>query len=123
MIWHYDGGVKVVAFVVVVQAVLEYGVPGFGSEWGPIAFAEGYEYCSSWFLVVREVAAVFVFSFQGVIGHGGVLTGSKFKSKNKIKTRSKAKARARSKAKSKASDRSVRPTFAYLTLAHPTRAT
>jgi len=63
VIGHYDGGVEVVTFAVVMQAVLEDGALGFRSEGYAIAFAECNEYCSSSLLVVRQVAVVFVFSF------------------------------------------------------------
>ena len=61
MVCHYYGCVKVVAFAVVVEAVLEDGVAGFWGKLESVGFAECYEYCSSCFLVVREHAAVFVF--------------------------------------------------------------
>ena len=40
MIWHYDCGVKVVAFGVVMQAVLEDGISGFWGECDLIGLAE-----------------------------------------------------------------------------------
>jgi hypothetical protein len=70
MIRHYYGGVEIVAVAVVVQAVVEDGVSGFGGKWSSTAFAEGDEYCSSCFLIVREVAVVLVFSVQSLFGHG-----------------------------------------------------
>jgi hypothetical protein len=69
VIWHYDCGVEVVAFAVIMQTVLEDGVSGLRSESDSIAFTECDEYCSSRFLIVRQFAAVFVFSFQSMLGH------------------------------------------------------
>jgi hypothetical protein len=47
VIWHYDCGVEVVAFAVIMQTVLEDGVSGFRRKWDSIAFAECTEYCPS----------------------------------------------------------------------------
>jgi hypothetical protein len=69
MIGHDYGGVEVVTFAVVVKAVLEDCVPGFWGEWDAIGFAECDEDYSAGFLVVREHAAVFVFSVEGWVGH------------------------------------------------------
>ncbi len=80
VIWHYDGGVKFVAFAVVVEAVLEYDVSGFWRESGSIALAECYEYSTSCFLKVREFAPVVVFSFEAA-GHDE----PKIKDNNKVK--------------------------------------
>jgi hypothetical protein len=80
VIWHYYGCVEIVAFAVVVQAVLEYGVSGLRSESDAIAFAECDEYCPSCFLIVREHAVVFVFSVEGLLRHGNVKIKSKVKS-------------------------------------------
>ena len=64
---------KLVAFAVVVQAVLQDEVSGCGREWGLSGFAEGDEERAVGFLVVREVAAVFVQSVEGDFGeHGGL---------------------------------------------------
>jgi hypothetical protein len=62
--------VEFVTFLVIVQAMLEYCVSGFWGKWDPIPFAESYEYGSAWFLIVREVAMVVVFSFQRAVRRG-----------------------------------------------------
>jgi hypothetical protein len=84
VIWHYYGCMKVVAFAVVVQAVMEDGVSGFWDEGNSISSAEGDEYCSSCFLIVREHAAVFVFSVERGLGHEMVHIKNK-RAKTKVK--------------------------------------
>jgi len=95
VVWHYYGCVKVVAFAVVTETVMEDGVSGFWGKGNSISSAEGDEYCSSCLLVVRQHAAVFVFSFERGLRHEMVHIENK-----------------RAKPKSKASDKSVRPTRA-----------
>jgi hypothetical protein len=104
MIGHYHGGMKVVAFGMVMQAAVEDGVSGFWSESDAIGFAECNEYGSSCFLVVGEHAVVFVFSFESLFGHCRV-TGRR-------RIKAKAKSKAKQRANSRASDKSVRPTRA-----------
>ena len=64
MIWHYDRGVQYETGPVIVEAVLENGVSRVGWEGIPIVFAECDEQSASCFLVVRELAAVFVLAVE-----------------------------------------------------------
>jgi len=94
MIGHDYDRVEVVAFAVVVEAVLEDCVSGFWSEWDAIGFAECDEDGSACFLVVGEHAAVFVFSVESWVGHWnflGKVKVRKIKSKVKGKIKSKVK--------------------------------
>jgi len=102
VIWHYNRCVKIVAFAVVMHAVLEDYVSGLRSEGDSIGFAECDEYRSSCFLIVRQHAVVFVFSLESWLGHGRSKAKAKAKAKAKSKATSKAKAKAKAKAKSKA---------------------
>jgi hypothetical protein len=61
---HDDYGVKVVAFSVVVKAVLEHGVAGLRREGVAMVLAECDEEASSCGLIVRELAAIFVLSVK-----------------------------------------------------------
>jgi hypothetical protein len=65
VVWHYYGCEQVVAFSVIVEAVLEDGVAGFWGKLESVGFAECYEYCSSCFLVVGEIPVVFRISCRG----------------------------------------------------------
>lgn len=69
VIWHYYGGVEVVAFAMIVQAVVEDGVPSFREERNSVGFAEGDEDCPASSLVVGKVAAIFVFSVERAFRH------------------------------------------------------
>ncbi len=97
MVWHYNGCVKVVAFAVVVKAMVEDGVSGFWGKLNSIRLAEGDEYCSPCFLIVREHTAVFVFAFERWSGHvfGHVASACNVRSKIKSKVESKIKSKVK----------------------------
>src|ERR1700691_1626569 len=81
MIRHDDCCVEVVTLAIVVEAVVEDCVSGFWGEWDAIGFAECDEDGSACFLVVREHAAVFVFSVKSWVGHWNFLGKVKVKKK------------------------------------------
>jgi hypothetical protein len=43
MVWHYDRSMKLKAFPVIIQTVLEHGVTGFRRKRGSIALSNSHE--------------------------------------------------------------------------------
>jgi len=134
MFWHHDGGVKLVAVSVVVEAMLEDGVAGLRWERVAIVLAECDEEASSCGLIVREIATVFVpsverdggrtllsaavdlaFAFHqdySIPGLGCLsVTDEPGEVVEKQEQGLEPRTRARSRTRSKATDRSVRPTL------------
>jgi hypothetical protein len=68
MIWHYGRSMKGEALPVIMQTVLEYGVSGGRREWVSIILAKCDEECSSRFLVVGQLATVFIHPVEARVG-------------------------------------------------------
>jgi len=65
---HHHSSVKLVAFPAIVQAVLKHGMAGLRCERIASVLAKRNEKPSSRELVVRQLAAVFIHSFQRYVG-------------------------------------------------------